>query len=100
MGIPPVRLRVGKPVGRVVRFAMPSIPDTLAALRRKHLTREAAVEALIPELDRLLAMELIPVVGGVVEAVTDQLLRPIAGAIVNGALRTWAAERKAAKGKK
>lgn len=73
---------------------MASIPDTLHALRAKTIRREDAVELLIPELDRLLALDLIPVVGGLAEAISDQLLRPMAGALVNGALRAWAKEKK------
>lgn len=71
-----------------------TIPDTLVALRAKTITRETAIERIIPELDRVLAFDLLPVVGGVVEAVSDQFLRPIAVLIVGTAQRAWAKERK------
>ena len=76
-----------------------TIPDTLDALRRKAITRERAIDLLVPELDRLLAFELLPVVGGFAEALSDQFLRPMAGGIVNAAHARWAKERKAAAAK-
>lgn len=79
---------------------MPSIPDTLAALKAKTIRREDAVELLIPEYDRILALELIPVVGGAAEAISDQFLRPLSVCTVNTAQRMWAKERAAAKAKK
>ena len=72
----------------------PSIADTLHALKAKTIRKEDAIDLLIPELDRLLALDLVPVAGGLLEAISDQFLRPAAGAIVNAALRAWAKERK------
>jgi len=74
-----------------------TIPDTFAALKDKRIKRGEAIELLIPELDRLLAFDLIPVVGGVVEAISDQLLRPGAAGMVDGMLRRWAKEARAKK---
>lgn len=74
-----------------------TIPDTTEALRTKRINREQAIDLIIPELDRCLAFEIIPVVGGMVEALSDQLLRPMAAAYVNAMLRAWADARKAAR---
>jgi len=74
-----------------------TIPDTIEALRRKAINREQAIDLLVPELDRLLAFELLPVVGGFAEALSDQFLRPMAGGIVNAAQARWAKERRAAR---
>jgi len=74
-----------------------SIADTLHALKAKAIRRDEAVEMLIPELDRLLALELVPVAGELLEAISDQLLRPAAVAIVNAATKAWAKQRKGPK---
>lgn len=74
-----------------------TIPDVIEALRRKAITREQAIDLLVPELDRLLAFDLLPVVGGFAEALSDQFLRPMAGGVVNAAQARWAKERRAAR---
>lgn len=65
------------------------IPEVLRALRAGRLDRDGAIEEIMPSLDALLAFDLLPVVGDVVEEVSDLLLRPMATALVDGAMRRW-----------
>ena len=40
-----------------------TLPETLRLLKAKRLSKEEAVQLIMPELDRLLALDLLPVVG-------------------------------------
>lgn len=74
-----------------------TLPEILRLLKSKHLSKEEAVQYIMPELDRLLALDLLPVVGQFAEGLSDLFLRPLACCIVNAALRGWARERKLKK---
>ena len=78
-----------------------SIPKILEKLNAGTLTRDEAIDRAIPVLDVLLAFQLIPVVGEVIEEVSDLLLLPMATALVDGYLkaRAKALAKKAAKAK-
>ena len=74
-----------------------TLPETLRLLKAKRLSKEEAVQLIMPELDRLLSLDLLPVVGQFAEGLSDLFLRPLACCIVNAALRGWARERKLKK---
>lgn len=81
---------IGARWGRLeAMHAAPTIPAILAALKAGTIHRDDAIEEIAPHLDRLFAFDLIPVVGGVIEEVSDLLLIPMATALVDGALRKW-----------
>ena len=65
----------------------PKNKPLLAILRRFHLgeiDHDAAVKAVAKALDAITPFELIPGVGGVIEAATDLIWMPAAEAIVKG----------------
>lgn len=64
-----------------------TVPDVFHALDKGTIHREDAIELLQPPLDRILAFQLIPIAGEVIEEVSDLMLPLIATALVDGHLK-------------